>query len=73
MPRNLDHRIEVICPVLSTSNKQEIKDIINIQLRDNVKSRELQGNKINSYRKNEFSEKHRSQFEIYEYLKSKIK
>lgn len=41
MPRNLDHRIEVICPILSTSNKQEIKDLINIQLRDNVKSREL--------------------------------
>lgn len=73
MPRNLDHRIEVICPILSTSNKQEIKDIINIQLRDNVKSRELQGPNINSYRESELSEKHRSQVEIYEYLKSKTK
>ncbi len=73
MPRNLDHRIEVVCPILSASNKEEIKDIINIQLRDNIKARELQGPKINSYKKNKLREKHRSQFETYEYLKTKTK
>lgn len=71
MPRNLDHRIEVVCPVLSTAHKQELKDIIDIQLIDNVKARELQGNNINSYIQRDGKEKHRSQIETYEYFRNK--
>lgn len=73
MPRNLDHRIEVICPILSTSLKQEISDLINIQLRDNVKARNLQGKHINEYIPSTTDTIHQSQIETYEYLKGKKK
>lgn len=71
MPRNLDHRIEVICPIISTSLKQEISDIINIQLSDNVKARNLQGEAINSYKSLNSTTRHQSQIETYNYLKQK--
>lgn len=71
MPRNLDHRIEVICPILSTAHKQELSEIINIQLKDNVKARELQGDNINEYRNSDQKEKIQSQLEIYKYFKQK--
>lgn len=73
MPRNLDHRIEVVCPIKSEEHKKEIKDIIEIQLRDNVKARNLQGNKINEYRVTDEDTKHQSQIEIYQYLLNKSK
>lgn len=71
MPRNLDHRIEVVCPVSSEEHKQEIQDILNIQLQDNVKARELQGKNINSYIKRKSNDKHQSQLETYQYFKKK--
>jgi len=37
MVRNLDHRVEAACPILNERIKQEIIDILNIQLKDNVK------------------------------------
>jgi polyphosphate kinase len=37
MPRNLDHRVEVLFPVLDPGLRERIvRDILNIQLRDNV-------------------------------------
>lgn len=71
MPRNLDHRIEVVCPILSDDHKKELQDLINIQLIDNVKARELQGKNINSYITRNGKETHQSQLETYEYLKKK--
>jgi polyphosphate kinase len=41
MPRNLDHRIEVTCPVWDPAIKKEISDVFNIQWNDNVKARIL--------------------------------
>jgi polyphosphate kinase len=41
MVRNLDHRLEAAIPINNPSIKQEIKDIIHIQLSDNVKARIL--------------------------------
>jgi len=41
MPRNLDRRIEVTCPVWDPSLRKEITDIFNIQWSDNVKARIL--------------------------------
>jgi len=41
MPRNLDHRIEVTCPVWDPAIKKEITDVFNIQWSDNVKARIL--------------------------------
>lgn len=71
MPRNLDHRIEVVCPILSTAGKLELKDIIDIQLKDNVKARELQGDKVNTYIERNRKETHQSQLETYKYFKNK--
>ncbi|MFN6039079.1 MAG: phospholipase D-like domain-containing protein, partial [Bacteroidota bacterium] len=42
MSRNLDNRIEVACPIYNESIKQEIKDLLNIQLSGNVKARLLE-------------------------------
>ncbi len=41
MPRNLDRRIEVTCPVWDQAIRKEISDIFNIQWSDNVKARIL--------------------------------
>ncbi|HEY1114771.1 MAG TPA: polyphosphate kinase 1, partial [Chitinophagaceae bacterium] len=49
MIRNLDHRVEASCPVLDDRIKQELKDILNIQLQDNVKARWLDNNLSNEY------------------------
>ena len=41
MPRNLDKRVEILFPVEDETLKQEVIDILSIQLKDNVKAREL--------------------------------
>jgi len=71
MVRNLDHRIEATCPVLDPQIKQEIKEILEIQLADNVKARWLDNNLQNQYKKDQ-SKKVRAQIEIYQYLNQKI-
>jgi polyphosphate kinase len=72
MPRNFDHRIEVICPILDPDIQRELWDFLQIQIRDNVKSRYLSPDLLNQYRTTEESEPHRAQFEIYDYYKGKI-
>jgi polyphosphate kinase len=71
MVRNMDHRIEATCPVLDPKIRSELKDILNIQLADNVKARWLDNNLQNNYKKDN-SRKVRSQIEIYQYLNQKI-
>jgi polyphosphate kinase len=39
MTRNLDRRIEVACPIFDKDVQREIRDMIEIQLKDNVKAR----------------------------------
>ncbi|MCD6179332.1 MAG: polyphosphate kinase 1 [Bacteroidales bacterium] len=74
MSRNLDHRIEVVCPIKSPDLKAELIDMLEIQQKDNVKARSLHPDKINQYRLVENGEKnYRSQEEIYKYLKGKCK
>lgn len=68
MVRNLDHRIEVAIPVLKESIKKEIKEIIALQLQDNVKARVLDNKLSNKYVSHKGQEIHRSQVEIYNYL-----
>ncbi|HEY8660415.1 MAG TPA: polyphosphate kinase 1 [Hanamia sp.] len=71
MVRNIDHRIEVACPVLDKEIQQELKDILNIQLSDNVKARILDNELSNEYVSSEHSKKIRSQIETYNYLLKK--
>ncbi|RYE10020.1 MAG: polyphosphate kinase 1, partial [Sphingobacteriaceae bacterium] len=71
MTRNLDHRVEVGFPILDKNLKQEVRDIINIQLHDNTKAREINSLNNNRYHKSDDKNKIRSQFDIYNYLKQK--
>jgi polyphosphate kinase len=72
MVRNLDHRIEAAAPVMDETIKKEIKDIINIQLSDNVKARILDNALTNNYVPSAGKKKIRSQIETYLYLYQKI-
>ncbi len=72
MVRNIDHRIEVACPVLDKDIKREFIEIINIQLQDNVKARILDNDLTNRYVERGNTVKIRSQIEIFKYL-SQIK
>ncbi len=71
MVRNLDHRVEVTCPVLEEELKKELKDILAIQLSDNVKARWLDNELTNTYKRDKKEKKVRSQIEIYNYLYQK--
>jgi len=43
MLRNLDHRVEVVCPVDDPDLREYLKDILDVYLQDNVNARELSG------------------------------
>jgi len=70
MTRNLDNRVEVGFPILDEGIKQEIRDIINIQLKDNTKAREFNQLNNNRYKKHG-KVSYRAQDDIYTYLKYK--
>lgn len=70
MLRNLEHRVEATCPVWNEELKQELKDILNIQLQDNVKARWLDNQLSNEYVRTT-KRKIRSQVETYNYLYKK--
>jgi len=69
MTRNLDYRIEAAIKITSKKLKKELKDMLEIQLNDNVKARILDNQQSNKYVKN-VDRDIRSQTEIYAYLKS---
>lgn len=71
MNRNLDYRIEAAVKITDKDLKKEIKDILNIQLNDNVKARVLNKRLSNEYYHSAVKEEHRSQIETYKYLKAK--
>jgi polyphosphate kinase len=71
MVRNLDHRVEAAIPVLDPAIAAELKDIIHIQLRDNVKARILDNDLTNNYVPSTGKKKVRSQIETYHYLYKK--
>jgi polyphosphate kinase len=68
MVRNLDHRVEATCPVLDESIRSELKNILDIQLSDNVKARWLDNELLNKYKRDHSEKRVRAQIEIYNYL-----
>jgi polyphosphate kinase len=42
MPRNLDHRVEIAFPILDPKLQTEVREILDVQLRDTTKARLLQ-------------------------------
>jgi polyphosphate kinase len=71
MVRNLDHRVEATCPIFDEDIKKILKDILEIQLSDNVKARVLDNELRNQYVTSEGGRKIRAQIEIYNYLQEK--
>ncbi len=71
MSRNFEHRVEVGFPVLDENVRQEIRDIIEFQLQDNVKARDITKQNNNKYHKNRLTTKIRAQVQTYNYLKNK--
>ncbi len=70
MVRNLEHRVEATCPIWNEELKQELIDILDIQLQDNVKARWLDNELSNEYVRTT-KKKIRSQVETYNYLHKK--
>lgn len=68
MVRNIDHRVEATCPILDPDIKKVLKNILQIQLNDNVKARILDNDLQNKYVREKGKKKVRSQLEIYNYL-----
>ena len=68
MTRNIEHRIEVTCPVFDKSIKNELKHIFDIQWSDNVKARKLDATLSNEFSKHGKNEV-RSQVEVYNFIK----
>src|SRR5664279_620404 len=71
MVRNIDHRVEATCPIYDKDIQRELKEILRIQLEDNVKARILDNDLSNVYVENEHQKKIRSQIETYNYLLKK--
>lgn len=72
MVRNLDHRIETCFPIYDKGLIEEIKTLMDIQVRDNVKSRILDGAHLNTYNRDDSDMAVRSQVETYYWLKRRL-
>ncbi|MCF8257284.1 MAG: polyphosphate kinase 1 [Flavobacteriales bacterium] len=68
MSRNLDMRSEVACPIYSPAIQKQIRAMIDIQLRDNVKTRILDPEQQNTYRRTR-GPKVDSHLAMYEYYR----
>jgi polyphosphate kinase len=73
MERNLSRRFEVGFPINNPELKEEVLDILKLQLKDNVKARIINKIQNNSMRKSVAKIRTRSQIEIAHYLKDKSK
>lgn len=71
MQRNLSFRIETIFPVYDPELKQEIIDMVELQLNDNVKARIIDRMDKNEYRRTTTDIPVRAQLETYFYYKRK--
>jgi polyphosphate kinase len=72
MARNLTHRIEVGFPIYDESLQKEIRQFIDMQLRDNVKARIIAKGRNNKYKRAASgAENVQSQVDFYKYLRAK--
>ncbi|MEM6320133.1 MAG: polyphosphate kinase 1 [Bacteroidota bacterium] len=69
MSRNLRRRIETAFPIYKEDIKKEIKEILRIQLEDNVKARIIDEADSNAYKQSSADLSTRSQVELYYYYK----
>ncbi len=71
MPRNLDHRVEVTCPIYDKEIQEELRSFMELQWNDNVKARILNETLDNNINENDTGRPIRAQFDFYDYLKSR--
>ncbi len=71
MPRNLNRRIEVACPIYDPMIRGVIKEMLNIQLKDNLKARILDPNLQNKYNTGDAEKKYRAQEDYYNFIRNK--
>jgi len=71
MTRNLSYRIETVFPIYDETLRNEIRDLIKMQLADNVKARIVDVKNSNKYQKGREELPIRSQSELYYYYKRK--
>jgi len=69
MPRNLNRRIEVACPVYDPEIQAELKTMLEIQLNDNSKARILDPKMENRYNRGDSNNTYRAQEDYYKYIK----
>ena len=68
MERNVDHRVEVACPIYDPSLKKQLRDVLDIVWNDNVKARVLDKDLKNRYRSVAGGKRTRAQEAIHAYL-----
>ena len=68
MERNVDHRVEVACPIHDPSLKKQLRDVLDILWADNVKARVLDKDLKNQYRTVAGDKRTRAQEAIHTYL-----
>lgn len=71
MKRNLYRRIEAVVPVLDPDLRQEIIDMLDIQLKDNQKACFVDARLRNIFKKDPSAQPIRAQYTFYAYLKCK--
>ena len=71
MTRNMVKRVEILFPVLAPAIKKRVMEILEIELQDNVKARDINKTNTNKYHKNRINNKVRAQVQTYHYLKNK--
>ncbi len=67
MERNVDHRVEVACPIYDPALKKQLRDVLDVVWQDNVKARVLDKDLRNQYRAGG-GRRTRAQEAIYTYL-----
>ncbi len=68
MTRNIEHRIEVTCPVFDKNIRNELRKVFEIQWCDNVKARKLDPSLSNKFVK-PGKKPYQSQIEVYDFVK----
>ena len=67
MERNIDWRVEAAFPILNPELRQQVIDLVQIQVKDNSKARRLDRLQCNKYVLNRRGI-HRAQYETYDYF-----
>ena len=73
MTRSLDNRVEVTFPIYDKHIINQVMETFKISWKDNVKSRNVNGENHNSFVSKNSENPVRSQWDIYDYFKSYMK